>query len=365
VISRRPGNESPTALLVILLLSAGAFATTGCAQESPASRDAAAAPSSKATPTDESRIPSNESPMSTGDTRTSSEDAAVAASSEELETGRQYKAGSRVRAGENGVSWIDPAEWLGVMPPGTPAFLMGSETEAGLGIAYLLSGVTVQDVAVKLNETQALDETLVLEPHGEPAISGNRVSMAYTGESFDGQVLALVGPAGQGIVYFFAGPRTMAAHYADLLETLAGSTRFTSPETPPPAPVATGGQGQSNAGGPWNDLLAGMMLKQLSSYSSGTSGGYNSSRVWHLCSDGTYAYSGSSSVSIDAGDYSGGSSGQDQSQGKWSVETSGDNAVLVLASDNGETYRLSLQYDGEKTFLDGERVFRVPSDGCR
>lgn len=364
MISRRPGNQSPTALLIILLVSAGSFATIGCAQESPASRDAAAS-SARATPADESRTPSNESPESSGETRTSSDDAAIAASSEELETGRQYKAGSRVRAADSGVSWVVPAEWLGVMPPDTPAFLMGSETEAGLGIAYLLSGVTVQDVAVKLNETQALDETLVLEPHGEPAISGNRVSMAYTGESFDGQVLAVVGPAGQGIVYFFAGPRTMAAHYADLLETLAGSTKFTSPGAPQPAPVATGGQGQSNAAGPWNDLLAGMMLKQLSSYSSGTSGGYNSSRVWHLCSDGSYAYSGSSSVSIDAGDYSGGSSGQDQSQGKWSVETSGDAAVLVLASDNGETYRLSLQYDGEKTFLDGERVFRVPSDGCR
>lgn len=270
----------------------------------------------------------------------------------DLEAGRQYPPGTRLRAPALGILWTLPPEWLGGVAEDARTFLLGSDTHAGTGAIFLLTGTNPQAVAEAMGQTQDLGDGVTLEPLGEPEVSGPRLTQAYASGENAGRAVAVVSPSGQGVVYLFVGPAGEAPHYAGLLERLAASTEFVEPET-------------AGIVAQWNDLLAGMMLKQLSSYASGTSGGYNIDRVWHLCRDGRFAYANASAVSADVPGMSGSGVTQDSFTGTWRVETVGAQVVLVLAAEDGSVQRLNLEYGEEKTFLDGERVFRVPSDRCR
>jgi hypothetical protein len=270
----------------------------------------------------------------------------------DLAPGTQYEPKTRIRAAASGVSWVLPDAWLGGIPQGQSLFLMGSNTEPGVGGVFLLTGASGDEVASQMTGPQDLGDGVVLEPSGpleQPA--EDRMIQDYAGGEYAGRALALWGPAGQCAVYFFAGPEAEMPRYRALLDGLAASTRFFKPDD--------GGVSEQ-----WRRLLAGMMLKRMSSYTSGTSGGYSSEATLHLCADGRFSYSSSSVTSIDVPGASASGVGQDASTGGWSLESEGTAVVLVLRHDRGEVTRHALGYDGEKTFLDGERVFRVESDGC-
>lgn len=276
----------------------------------------------------------------------------AADSARDLAPGTQYEPGTRIRAAASGVSWVLPAAWLGGIPQGQSLFLMGSNTEPGVGGVFLFTGASEEDIQSQMAGPQDLGDGVVLEPAGaleRPA--AGRLAQDYAGGEYAGRALAVRGPAGQCAVYFFAGPAGEMPRYRTLLDGLAASTRFFAPDN-------------SGLVAEWRALLAGMMLKRMSSYTSGLSGGYNSEATLHLCADGSFSYASSSVTSIDVPGASGGGVSQDASSGSWSLETSGTEVVLVLRHDRGEMTRHALGYDGEKTFLDGERVFRVPSDGC-
>ena len=115
----------------------------------------------------------------------------------------------------------------------------------------------------------------------------------------------------------------------------------------------------------WEDLLAGMMLERVSSHSSGNGGGFTATSVWHLCRDGSFRYSHSSSASVEAPGSLGSSTSQISQTGRWSVAVKGGEALLVLRHSNGTQTLYPITYDGENTSLDGERVSRVPSKQCR
>ena len=114
----------------------------------------------------------------------------------------------------------------------------------------------------------------------------------------------------------------------------------------------------------WEDLVAGMVLKRVVSTSSGDGGRINVTSVWHLCRDGRFRYSRSSSVSVEAPGSLGSSTNQVSQTGRWSVLSEGSEAFLVLKHSSGTQTSHSLVYDGESTSLDGERVIRMPSKEC-
>ena len=114
----------------------------------------------------------------------------------------------------------------------------------------------------------------------------------------------------------------------------------------------------------WEDLLAGMMLKRESSHSSGDGGGFRATSVWHLCRGGSFRYSHSSTVSVEAPGSLGSSTSQVSQTGRWSVVIKGSEALLVLKHSNGTQTSHLIAYDGEQTYLDGERVIRAPSHEC-
>lgn len=280
------------------------------------------------------------------------EDEAVAV---KAEAGRPYAAGTRVLLPALGVSLVIPDEWKGEMAPTGGAFVMGSDTHRDIGLVFGRAEATAASLAGEMAGPQDLGDGVVLEPAAPPAAEGSRVGASYAGAGFSGRAEALVAPQGHAVIAFFAGPEDEAPYRDRLLTELVASVRFSAPDV-------------SGFVAQWQALLAGMMLKQLESYSSyggsGAVGGYSRSATWHLCRDGSFTYSFSSSASVDADGTSGYGRRVEQQSGRWLVEIRGPQAFLVLEASEGSRSEHVLEYDGEKTFLDGERVSRVPSDAC-
>ncbi|HEX2139819.1 MAG TPA: hypothetical protein VHG33_08920 [Woeseiaceae bacterium] len=276
----------------------------------------------------------------------------------QLETGRQYAAGTRVESPADGVSFVIPEEWLGGLPPGSAAFVFGSNSRAGLGLVIMRPATSWQEIEQFLNQPQDLGHGVVLYPSSAGQRTGRGYEISLANATYAGHAIGRLGRNGNGVVVFFGGPAGEHDYYARLTAGTAASVAFAPPR-------------QSVATDQWRAYLAGMMLKRQSSYYSGggADGSYvggSTSESLHLCRDGTYAYLSSSSVAADAGGgTSGYSAGDGAERGQWSVETIGDRAVLNLRSTGGEASQHSLQVQGNETYVDGERVYRVQSDRCR
>ena len=285
---------------------------------------------------------------------------------EELQPNQTYAARTRVEASSVGVSVVIPPGWAGRFGrDGThQALFLGSNTLEGVGIVLFQSGVTAAQVRAGLNEAQDLGAGVVLRPIGPAATQGSRITTSYRSEAYIGRAVALLGPTQNSVIFFFAGPPKNDKAYQQLLEGLEASAAFLTPApvAAQPQPPAAGGLSQ-----PWSSLLPGQALNYFSSYNSGGGGGGMSThRVLHLCPDGLFVFSGQSLVTMNVPGASGSSGGRDGSRGRWSVESATDTtAVLVLTLDGGRELRWQLRYDGQKTFLNGQRWLRERSTVCR
>jgi hypothetical protein len=270
----------------------------------------------------------------------------------DIKAGQKYEGGTRVRVPLHGMSFVIPQEWIGSLAQSSQFFLLESNSKPGLGIVVLQPNVTPEELIRHMNEQQVLDENLVLQPVGRAQRSGDRIAAAYQAGENVGRALAVLGPAQAAIVYLFMGPKTETEYYDRVLGQITNSTQFTALDT-------------ASVTNHWHDLLAGMMLKRLEQYSSGAGGGYNMSTVWHLCRDGRFSYMHSSHVTVNVPGGEGMSSAdEDVRHGRWRVEVKGTDALLILTEDNGAVRSHALAYDGEKTYLDNQRVFRVASEEC-
>jgi hypothetical protein len=108
----------------------------------------------------------------------------------------------------------------------------------------------------------------------------------------------------------------------------------------------------------WLNHLRGKLLTQMSSYSSGSAGGYSSNRRMLLYSNGQFEYYSSSSVSVDVDGASGGSGGQNTQRGTWRIVTAEGKSYLALVFQGTakEDY-VELVFRDNKTFIDGTRTF--------
>jgi hypothetical protein len=276
---------------------------------------------------------------------------------QQLVPGQQYAAGSRVFSPENGIEFTVPQDWLGGIPAGSAAFLLGSNTKAGVGIIIMRTSSSVSELESLLSEAQDMGEGVVLYPSSNPGGSGNSRSNEFTNGYYYGYATGRVAGAGNGLVVFFAGPQEMSGEYKQLAETILQSVKFSAPQV--------SGQLQQV-----KQALAGMMLKRMSSYySGGVDGAYiggSSQQTLHLCRDGSYAYSSSSNVGggSSGGGVSGYGSGGNEDSGQWDVEIMGAQIALVLRSNSGGQSMHKLEFRGEETYLDDERAYRVPSERC-
>lgn len=287
------------------------------------------------------------------------------AAAAELQPNQTYAGGTRVESSSVGVSFGIPGGWVGrfVQDAQHHVLLLGSNTIEGVGIVIVQSGTTAAQVVAGLNTPQDLGAGVVLRPTGPPATQGSRIVTRYQSEAYIGSALALLGPTQNSVVFFFAGPPKNERSYGRLLDDLAASTNFSppAPVTAQPPASASSGLGQA-----WSNLLAGQALHYFSSYGSGGGGGMAAHRVLHLCPNGRFAFSGDSLVTMTVPGASGSSGGRDGFRGRWSLESpTQTSAVLVLTEDGGRQLRWPLRYDGDKTFLNGQRWLREPSKACR
>lgn len=114
----------------------------------------------------------------------------------------------------------------------------------------------------------------------------------------------------------------------------------------------------------WVTFLAGKKLTRMSSYSSGSAGGYSARTDVYLCSDRSYAIRDESSVSVDVGGAFGNSGGVGGDQGQWYVITNGQVVGLVLESRTGEVSEFRMDYQNQETYANGERVYVTPAEVC-
>ncbi|AWR88102.1 hypothetical protein [Meiothermus taiwanensis] len=288
----------------------------------------------------------------------------IAVAQVELRPNQQYQGGTQVRSSTLGIGFALPRGWLGVYKEeGEQAVLvLGSNSVEGVGLVIFMKNQPPARVVEVLNEAQDLGNNVVLQLVGSVRTQGSRVTARYLNDLYVGRALALLGSRNH-VIYFYVGPQKNEALYAQLLEGLAGSTRFQAPVAARPQlapPVPDGAARQ------WTQFLAGSMLKYFSSYNSGgSSGGISEERTLHLCSDGSFAYLDQSLTTLNVPGASASSGGRGRAVGRWRIESATQNsAVLLLNVDGGGVERVRIEYDGERTFLNGERWFRVRSDAC-
>jgi hypothetical protein len=292
---------------------------------------------------------------------------ATTAAADDLRPDQTYFGGSRITSSAHGVSFVVPSGWVGKFgrDAASHVLVMGSNTLEGLGLAILQVGPSPAELRAGLAEPQDLGAGVVLRPTAPPLAQGARIAARYLNEAYIGRALALVGPTGAtSVVFFFTGPHRNEGAYGQLVEQLAASTNFFAPASaaaPRDSPAA-GNQAQT-----WSNLLAGQMLHYFSTYNSGGGGGgMAAKRVLHLCSDGRFAYSGDSAVTMNVPGATGSAGGRSGFRGQWRIESpTQDSAMLVLSGDDGRQIRWRVQYDGSKTFVNGQRWLRAASDACR
>lgn len=155
----------------------------------------------------------------------------------EAQAGEEYGAGTRVRVGAAGVSFVVPQGWLGGMPPDSQVLILGSPSTPGFGMVFFLSDVSAEDIEAHMSAVQPIAHDLIFEPAGPVRKTGGRLEAAYTGGEMIGRALALVGPSRNGVLYFFGSLPDEVAALDRLLEELAASTVFDGEESSePPAP---------------------------------------------------------------------------------------------------------------------------------
>lgn len=268
----------------------------------------------------------------------------------EIEPGVRYDAGTRVGVAALGTSFVIPTDWIGTLPPGAEAFVLGSEVTPGLVLVTGDEADSVEAVKLLFSDPLPMQDGVVLLPQGAPVVEERHVSQSYSatggGQSLVGQARAVVGDEGVVVAFVALGPAERADEYRALVGALAGSVRFVAPVIV--SPPATGSAVD------WDALVRGRKLHYIYSDT-----GFTDEDQIDLCADGTFAKRGG------GGGFGGGTPGasgawQHSGGGTWSI--SGN--VLRLHYSNGEEGSYTLSYENEKLYLDGSRYFRVETDSC-
>ena len=113
----------------------------------------------------------------------------------------------------------------------------------------------------------------------------------------------------------------------------------------------------------WSQSLAGKKVTYISSYSSGSAGGYNARTEVILCADGTFQIRGNSTVTAATGGASGFAGGNQRGSGRWHILTEGQRAGVRLQYGSGESELYEMTYQGGRTYANGDRVY-VTQGGC-
>ena len=264
----------------------------------------------------------------------------------DLRVGERYGEGTRVRSPFVGVSFVVPKNWRSSLPAGSVVFLDSAVTE-GLGTIHLLTDATRETVRAQLGEPQSIEAGFVLHPVGSIQEEGQKLIGQYAAGDDVGFTIAVLGPSHNAVIYQFVGRKTEQDVYRLLVEELAGSTEFMSPQDGPVLRT-------------WYERLTGMMLTpQLDSRVAQSVG----STAIHLCSDGRFirtirlqSVPGRPADEEDGGSY--------HETGTWRIEVQGAKAGLILTKSTDGADQHEVLRQGDQFLLDGQAASVTVSNSC-
>lgn len=200
-------------------------------------------------------------------------------------------------------------------------------------------------------------------------VSGSGTQLTGSFQAADGQYPLTLTQAGSSVTLSSGGTTyNLQRAGAAAANPLAGGVQGAAGAQPQPYPVPQqqggGLHDGTQVGREWAEFLAGKKATQMSSYSSGSAGGYSSRTDVHLCANGQFALSGNSSVSVDVGGAYGYSGGDSQGSGTWRIITQGQLAGIELRYANGGVEQFRLDYQDGATYVNGDRWYVTPSEAC-
>ena len=256
-----------------------------------------------------------------------------------------------------GVQFTIPDGWAGQETDG--GFIIGHPSKPGFAFLSIMEASSLEEIRAQGEQGIREADSTYLQLQGSmEQLNANTLGGLFSGSlqqsPAKAYMLGVLNPHGSGVLVMAAStPEQYSEMHRQLAIDLANSLVFRKPEVPPVAAQ-------------WKEKFANAKLTYMASYySSGSSyggystgGGYSVTKEIHLCAQGYFKSSGSSSMSIDTGGAFGNSRGSSQGDGSWEIAGNQQGQpVLRLRFNTGEVREYTLSSEEGKTFLNGERYY--------
>lgn len=249
-----------------------------------------------------------------------------------------------------GLSFDVPDGWMGQASGN--AYVMGSIDGSGFVLMTGHSHQHLDQLSGEMAEGTSDGRDTELRMEGELQPIGQNGLGAY----FNGQlagiparayIVGLINPYGRGISIVSVQRQEPGGPDCSLTARAIASTVQFAPARPGSEAVE------------WLRKLGVCRLSSFESYSSGSSGGYNSETVIHLCDESAFSFQSSVLVGADAGLVSGSSGGTESGEGRWEIAINfeGRPVLRLFFSDKTEREYV-LGSEGDRLTLDGRPYIR-------
>ena len=274
----------------------------------------------------------------------------------------RYDEGAQLKNALLGLSFKVPAGCISAVTAKLNYVLIRPNDQRGLGTIAMQTGVSgIDDIAAMMagaKDLSSLEQGLVIEPEGDPKVSGGKATLRYTSANYVCYAIGLVGPSLNAALISFIGPKDDDTKVKAYAEGIANSMQFAKPDD-----AASRKQ--------WNEGLKGYCLHYFN-YRAAKDNSWDSTTniKIHFGSDNTYYYSYQHEGTVGVRDNPapgnpitsrGVSGNNEEAQGTWRLEFTILGALVYLTSEKGEVFPLLITV-GQQIYVNGEEVSRVKSD---
>lgn len=236
-------------------------------------------------------------------------------------------------------------------------YLLGSKTVPGMIFVKPHYGVSEASLNQGIKSGYQ-DEGVYLTP-SKPGIDINtsggigkvvEVTGILDGAQVQGVMAGYVGKRGQGLLIICLTTPNQWSKMQSSAQKMVNGVQLFSPDI-------------SSEMQAWRDKFRGMQLTYMSTFGD-YSGGGSSKTVYYLCSNGSFLYQDSSSMSFDIDAGFGHQHNSGQGIGQWKLQSQGGKALIVFNFNDGNSQSYALTLNGTKTYLNDTRYFVTQNEKC-